>query len=51
LQKKGLSLEELEDGLLQEAVSRSGGNLSAAARTLGLTRPQLSYRLQKFNKS
>ena len=51
LQHKGLSLEELEDGLLQEAVSRSGGNLSAAARTLGLTRPQLSYRLQKFNKS
>lgn len=51
LQKRGLSLEELEDGLLQEAVSRSGGNLSAAARTLGLTRPQLSYRLQKFNKS
>ena len=51
LQKRGLSLEELEDGLLQEAVSRTGGNLSAAARTLGLTRPQLSYRLQKFNKS
>ena len=50
LQHRGLSLEELEDGLIQEAVSRSGGNLSAAARTLGLTRPQLSYRLQRLSK-
>ena len=50
LRQRGLSLEELEDGLIQEAVHRSGGNLSAAARTLGLTRPQLSYRLQRFNK-
>lgn len=50
LQHRGLSLDELEDGLIQEAVSRSGGNLSAAARTLGLTRPQLSYRLQRLSK-
>jgi transcriptional regulator with PAS, ATPase and Fis domain len=50
LQRRGLSLEVLEDGLIQEAVSRAEGNLSAAARTLGLTRPQLSYRLQKMKK-
>ncbi len=42
----GGSLNELEQNLLQEAVERAGGNLSAAARILGITRPQLSYRLQ-----
>ncbi len=50
LQRRGVSLDGLEDGLIQEAVARAGGNLSAAARTLGLTRPQLSYRLQRLNK-
>lgn len=48
LQKRGLSLDALEDGLIQQAVDRAGGNLSAAARALGLTRPQLSYRLQRI---
>ncbi len=48
LQRRGLGLEGLEDALIQEAVMRSGGNLSAAARALGLTRPQLSYRLQRM---
>jgi DNA-binding NtrC family response regulator/predicted hydrocarbon binding protein len=47
LQKRGLSLDALEDALIQQAVERAGGNLSAAARSLGLTRPQLSYRLQR----
>lgn len=46
----GLSLEALEDTLIREAVARAGGNLSAAARTLGLTRPQLSYRLSRLNE-
>jgi DNA-binding NtrC family response regulator len=45
--KRGLSLDALEDALMQEAVHRAGGNLAAAARALGLTRPQLSYRLQR----
>ncbi|MEY4757313.1 MAG: hypothetical protein RJA34_2211 [Pseudomonadota bacterium] len=45
--RRGLSLDTLEDGLIQEAVERSAGNLSAAARSLGLSRPQLSYRLQR----
>ena len=44
---RGLSLDGLEDALIQEAVCRAGGNLAAAARALGLTRPQLSYRLQR----
>jgi transcriptional regulator with PAS, ATPase and Fis domain len=50
LQKRGLSLDALEDALIQQAVDRAGGNLSAAARSLGLTRPQLSYRLQKISE-
>jgi transcriptional regulator with PAS, ATPase and Fis domain len=44
---RNLHLEELESSLLQLAVSQSGGNLSSAARSLGLTRPQLAYRLKK----
>ncbi|WP_137921336.1 sigma-54-dependent Fis family transcriptional regulator [Hydrogenophaga sp. 2FB] len=46
---RGLSLDALEDALIQEAVHRAGGNLAAAARALGLTRPQLSYRLQRVH--
>jgi len=41
------SLDDLEGRLIQEAVERSNGNLSAAARLLGITRPQLAYRLKK----
>lgn len=48
MQRRGMSLEALEDGLIQQAVDRASGNLSAAARALGLTRPQLSYRLQRL---
>ncbi|MDD2713783.1 MAG: helix-turn-helix domain-containing protein, partial [Simplicispira sp.] len=47
LARSGLSLDGLEDALIGEAVQRAGGNLAAAARTLGLTRPQLSYRLAR----
>jgi len=43
----GLSLEELESALLNEAVKRSSGNLAGAARLLGITRPQLQYRLNR----
>jgi DNA-binding NtrC family response regulator len=50
LQRRGLSLDALEDGLIQQAVACAAGNLSAAARSLGLTRPQLSYRLQRMKE-
>jgi len=33
--------------VIEEAVAQAGGNLAKAARTLGLTRAQLAYRLQK----
>ncbi len=45
----GIALEALEQDILQRAVRRSKGNLSAAARLLGMTRPQLNYRLKKRN--
>ncbi len=50
VQRRGLSLEALEDALIQEAVARADGNLAAAARALGMTRPQLSYRLQRLRE-
>lgn len=40
-------IEALEQALIRGAVARAGGNLSAAARLLGLTRPQLAYRFRK----
>ena len=46
----GMALEEIETRLMERAVERARGNLSSAARSLGMTRPQLAYRLKKLNK-
>ena len=43
----GLALETLEAQVLALAVERSRGNMSGAARLLGMTRPQLAYRLKR----
>ncbi len=43
----GTSLDDLEEQLLQAAVERAQGNISEAARILGITRPQLAYRLKR----
>ncbi len=43
----GLSLDAIEAMVLREAVNRSEGNLAGAARLLGMTRPQLNYRLKR----
>ena len=43
----GYSLDQIEAMLLDEAVRRANGNLAGAARSLGLSRPQLSYRLKR----
>jgi len=40
-------LPQIERELMERAVERCGGNLSGAARMLGITRPQLAYRLRK----
>lgn len=45
------SLEEIEGRVLDHAVARARGNLSEAARLLGLTRPQLAYRLKQRQSS
>jgi transcriptional regulator with GAF, ATPase, and Fis domain len=42
----GSPLEEIDALVLDLAVSRARGNLSEAARLLGMTRPQLAYRLK-----
>jgi len=42
-----LSLPVLEKTLIDEAIAQASGNLSAAARTLGISRAQLAYRQQK----
>lgn len=47
---EGLGLDDIERGLIETAVNRADGNLSAAARALGVTRPQLAYRLKKFGR-
>jgi DNA-binding NtrC family response regulator len=43
----GSSLEEIEARVLDHAVARARGNLSEAARLLGLTRAQLAYRQKR----
>ena len=39
-------LDDIETLLLKKAVARAHGNLAAAARLLGITRPQMVYRLK-----
>ncbi|MCF6287511.1 MAG: sigma-54 dependent transcriptional regulator [Candidatus Hydrogenedentes bacterium] len=43
----GLSLEELEQDLIRQALDRSGGRIKEAAALLGLTYKTLQYRLKK----
>lgn len=44
------SLDELEADLIRHAVDKADGNLSLAARMLGMTRPQLAYRFVRKGK-
>ncbi len=44
-----LTLDQVEAMLIEAAVDKSHGNLSGAARMLGLTRPQLAYRLKHLH--
>jgi two-component system NtrC family response regulator len=43
----GIRLEEVETDLIRQALARTGGNRSQAARLLGVTRNTLLYRMQK----
>jgi DNA-binding NtrC family response regulator len=44
----GQGLDTLERGIILEALKRCGGNLSRAARSLGLSRRTLQYRVEKI---
>jgi DNA-binding NtrC family response regulator len=44
----GMSLEAVERALLVRALEKAGGNQSAAARLLGVSRDTLRYRMEKF---
>jgi transcriptional regulator with GAF, ATPase, and Fis domain len=45
-----MTLDDLESMLLQTAIDKARGNLSSAARMLGLTRPQFAYRLKRLQE-
>src|SRR5258707_1603776 len=45
---EGMTLEQWEDEMVQEALRRANGNKSQAARMLGLSRNALRYRLSKI---
>tara|TARA_R110001599_G_scaffold297495_1_gene501767 strand:- start:223 stop:1929 length:1707 start_codon:yes stop_codon:yes gene_type:complete len=47
----GIALETLEEALLEQAYREAKGNISAAARRLGLSRAALDYRLKKPGKA
>lgn len=44
----GVDLDEQEAMLVQLAIAKAGGNVSAAAKFLNLTRRQFAYRMQKL---
>jgi DNA-binding NtrC family response regulator len=44
-----MTLDDLEVMLLQTAIDKARGNLSSAARMVGLTRPQFAYRLKRLH--
>ncbi len=48
LPEEGLRLEEVEQGLIAAALERFGGNQTKAAAYLGITRPTLIYRMEKY---
>lgn len=46
---EGFSIENMEQDLIRRAMNQTNGNVSKAARLLGLTRPALAYRLKKLD--
>ena len=45
----GLSVDEMEKKMLQEALQRTNGNISEASRLLKITRNTLRYRMTKYH--
>ncbi len=48
LPDQGISLEDLEKNLIVKALERHKGNQTRAAEYLGITRPTLIYRMEKY---
>jgi two-component system NtrC family response regulator len=48
LPDEGISLEDLEKSLIIKALDKHKGNQTRAAEYLGITRPTLIYRMEKF---
>jgi DNA-binding NtrC family response regulator len=48
---EGLDLEALERALILKALAKAQGNVTRAARLLGLTRRTLQYRLEKLQEA
>jgi DNA-binding NtrC family response regulator len=46
--ERSVTLEEVERAMLVRALAETGGNVSAAARRLGISRDTLRYRMAKF---
>ncbi len=46
---EGMTLDGAEQFLIQNALERTGGNVSEAARILGVTRMAMRYRMKKYN--
>lgn len=50
LPAEGISLEELEDSLMKQALGLTNGNQTRAAKLLGLSRDQFRYRWKKIKE-
>ena len=50
LPAEGIPLQDVELELVRQAVERTGGNLTRAAKLLNISRDQLRYRLKKDNQ-
>ncbi|MGF7398959.1 sigma-54 dependent transcriptional regulator [Thermoanaerobacterium thermosaccharolyticum] len=48
LPPNGISIDELEKNLIEQALERTGYNQTKAAKLLGLTRHTLIYRMEKY---
>jgi DNA-binding protein Fis len=48
LPEKGISLEELEKDLIEQALERTDNNQTKAAKLLGISYDSLRYQIKKF---
>jgi DNA-binding NtrC family response regulator len=46
----GIDLDDLERALIEKALKKAEGNVTRAARLLGLTRRTLQYRIEKIHE-